>query len=175
MIEPAQILVEHLHLLPKGKVLDVAMGMGRHSLYLAAHGFDVVGLERDPAAIDTCLTEAKRRGIHVDARRTDLEDSDSCQMERNTYDVIICFYYLQRNLIPSLKDALKPGGYIIYETFLIDQHIKTGHPEHRDYCLAHNELLRLFQDFRVISYCEGQDPKGTYKASLVARKSIPPL
>ena len=168
--EPSQLLTEYLPLLSKGKALDVAMGKGRNAIFLASNGFEVVGLEKDKESIDTCLTEAKKLGVHVDARCIDLENFDSCQIEKSAYDVIICFCYLQRNLIPSMKDALRPGGFLLYETFLIDQHIKTGHPRHREYCLEHNELLRLFIDFRIIHYHEGQDAKGTYKASLVAQK-----
>jgi len=170
--EPSQLLVEYLPLLPRGKALDVAMGKGRNALFLASHGFEVAGLERDEEAIHACLTEAKRLGVHVDAWHADLEDLDSCRIEKSAYDVVICFYYLQRSLIPHIKEALKPGGVLLYETFLIDQHIRTGHPQRREYCLEHNELLRLFSGLRVLFYHEGQDAKGTYKASLVAQRAL---
>ena len=170
--EPSQLLVKYLPLLPRGKALDVAMGKGRNALLLASHGFEVAGLERDEEAIHACLTEAKRLGVHVDARQADLEDLDSCRIEKSAYDVVVCFYYLQRSLIPHIKEALKPGGVLLYETFLIDQHIRTGHPQRREYCLEHNELLRLFSGLRVLYYHEGQDDKGTYKASLVAQRPL---
>lgn len=166
------MLIEYLPLLPGGKALDVAMGKGRNALYLASKGFEVVGLEKDRESIDACLSDAKRLRVSIDARCVDLEDLESYQIEKSAYDVVICFYYLQRNLIPSMKEALKPGGFLIYETFLIDQHLKTGHPRRREYCFEHNELLRSFSDFRIIFYREGQDTKGTYKASLVAQKLI---
>lgn len=170
--EPAKLLVEYLPLLPKGKVLDVAMGKGRNALYLASNDFEVVGLEKDGEAMAACLAEAEMAGVRVEARCVDLEDIGSYQIEKSSYDVVICFYYLQRNLIPSLREALKPGGFLLYETFLIDQHIKTGHPRHREYCLEYNELLRFFIDYRIIFYREGQDAKGTYKASLVGEKPL---
>ncbi len=169
--EPAQLLVTYLPLLPPGRALDVAMGKGRNAIYLASHGFEVVGLERDEESIRVCKDEAKRAGVHIDARHTDLENVESCQIESSAYNLVICFYYLQRNLFPRIKDALKSGGIILYETFLIDQHISTGHPKRREYCFEHNELLKLFPDFRILYYREGQDSKGTYKASLVAQKS----
>ncbi len=71
-----------------------------------------------------------------------------------------------------MKEALKPGGVLLYETFLIDQHLRTGHPQRREYCLEHNELLHLFSGLRVLFYHEGQDAKGTYKASLVAQRAL---
>lgn len=168
--EPAQLLTTYLPLLPQGTALDVAMGKGRNAIYLASHGFEVAGLERDEESIRICRDEANKAGVHIDTRHTDLENLESYQIESSAYNVVICFYYLQRNLFPRIKDALKPGGIILYETFLIDQHIKTGHPKRREYCFEHNELLKLFPDFRILFYREGQDSKGTYKASLVAQK-----
>ena len=44
--DPAEILVEYRERLPKGKALDVAMGYGRHALYLAAAGWEVDGIEQ---------------------------------------------------------------------------------------------------------------------------------
>lgn len=170
--EPAQLLVDYLPLLPKGKALDVAMGKGRNALFLASHGFEVVGLERDEEAIEICRSDAEKQGIHLEIRRVDLENLASYSIEVSAYDVVICFYYLQRNLIPQMKKSLKPGGVILYETFLIDQHLKAGHPRHREYCFEYNELLQNFLDFRVLFYHEGQDAKGTYKASIVAQKPV---
>lgn len=170
--EPAQLLVEYLPLLPKGRALDVAMGKGRNALFLAFHGFDVVGLENDEESIDECITDADERGLKLEIRRTDLEDLESYKIENSAYEVVICFCYLQRNLFPRMKEALRPGGIIIYETFLIDEHLTTGHPRRREFCFDHNELLNSFSGFRIMYYREGKDVNGTYKAGLVAQKNV---
>ena len=170
--DPAQLLVEFLPMLSKGRALDVAMGKGRNALFLASHGFEVVGLETDDESIDVCRADAKKRGLNLEIRRTDLEDLTSYKIESSAYDVVICFYYLQRNLIPIMKDALKPGGIIIYETFLIDQHLTAGHPRRREFCFEHNELLNHLTGYRILYYREGKDANETYKASIVAQKNV---
>jgi SAM-dependent methyltransferase len=43
----------------RGKVLDVGCGGGRHSLYLQGQGFDVVGIDNSPLAVEVC----KARGL----------------------------------------------------------------------------------------------------------------
>ncbi|MCC7201076.1 MAG: class I SAM-dependent methyltransferase [Nitrospirae bacterium] len=169
--DPAQLLVEFLPLLQKGRALDVAMGKGRNALFLASHGFKVTGLEKDKESIDVCRASARDTGLNIEIRETDLEDMASYKIENSSYDLVICFCYMQRNLIPLMKEALKPGGIIIYETFLIDEHLTTGHPKRREFCFEHNELLHNFRDFRIMYYREGQDANGTYKASLVAQKN----
>ena len=43
--KPIPFLVDNIHILKKGKALDVAMGEGRNGVYLATQGFDVMGLD----------------------------------------------------------------------------------------------------------------------------------
>tara|TARA_B100000315_G_scaffold96993_1_gene89182 strand:- start:173 stop:685 length:513 start_codon:yes stop_codon:yes gene_type:complete len=165
--EPSTLLLDHLHLLPKGRVLDVAMGKGRNTLYLADNGFDVEGVDIDKKAVSACIAEAETRDLRVNARVEDLTDYS---ISPNSYDVILCFNYLQRDLIPQMKEGLREGGVVIYQTFLIDQHIKFGKPKHREYCFEHNELLSFFGDFRIIYYKEGFVSEEKAVASLVAQK-----
>jgi hypothetical protein len=71
-----------------------------------------------------------------------------------------------------MKAGLKKGGVILFQTFLIDNHIKFGKPKHKEYCFEHNELLRFFEDFRVIYHKEGFLTEERAVASLVAQKDI---
>lgn len=43
----------------KGKVLDIGCGAYRHSLYLQKKGFDVLGIDSSPLAVNVC----KLRGV----------------------------------------------------------------------------------------------------------------
>jgi cyclopropane fatty-acyl-phospholipid synthase-like methyltransferase len=165
--EPSTLLLDHLHLLSKGRVLDVAMGKGRNAIYLAKHGFDVEGVDIDQKAVSACVTEAKSKDLKIKAEIADLTDYT---ISPNCYDAIICFNYLQRDLIPQMKEGLRKGGIVIYQTFLIDQHIRFGKPKHREYCFEHNELLRFFRNFRIIYYKEGFVSEEKAVASLVAQK-----
>src|SRR3972149_347899 len=70
--EPAALVVEFRDRLPKGRALDVAMGYGRHALYLAAAGWEVDAVERDPEAVAACRAEARRRGLSINAIEADL-------------------------------------------------------------------------------------------------------
>ncbi|MCC7231642.1 MAG: class I SAM-dependent methyltransferase [Bacteroidia bacterium] len=44
-------LISHLHPAPGSRILDVACGRGRHSLYLNSKGFDVTGFDLSPENI----------------------------------------------------------------------------------------------------------------------------
>ena len=87
--EPAQLLVDNMDLLPKGRALDVAMGAGRNAVYLAKAGFEVEGVDRSPEAVNKALELARNSDVHIRAHVADLETT--YHIEECAYDVIICF------------------------------------------------------------------------------------
>jgi tellurite methyltransferase len=164
---PARLLVDNIQLLPTGRVLDVAMGTGRNAVYLAKKGFDVEGVDISPEAVRSALDQARAVGVTLKARVADLESD--YHIEKSAYDVIICFNYLQRSLITQIKDGLRVGGIVVYETFTVDQ-AQLGKPKNPDYLLKYNELLALFRDFRCLYYREGIVEERKALASIIAKK-----
>ena len=168
---PSQLLVDNIQLLPKGMVLDVAMGTGRNAVYLAQKGFEVEGVDISPEAVHSALDHAREAGVTLKARVADLEGN--YHITKNAYDIIICFNYLQRSLITQIKDGLRIGGIVLYETFTVDQ-VRFGKPTNPNYLLKHNELRELFDDFRCLYYREGIVKEGKAIASIIAKKICSP-
>lgn len=166
---PALFLVGNIELLPKGKALDIALGSGHNAVYLARMGFEVKGIDISPEAIRKALQLAQESGLSIQTEIADLEGG--YQISRDTYDVIICFHYLQRSLIPQLKDGLHKGGIVVYETFIVDQAELFGKPRNPNYLLQHNELLTMFRDFRCLRYREGVFDGRQAIASIIAEKT----
>ena len=168
IFKPAQFLIENVNLLPKGQVLDVAMGSGANAVCLARMGFEVDGVDISPEAVNTALELARKSGVNLKARLADLESN--YRIRKSSYDVIICFKYLQRSLIQQMKDGLRIGGMVVYETFIVDQ-ARFGKPKNPDHLLKHNELLDLFRDFRCLRYREGVFESRKAIASIIAEKA----
>jgi len=164
---PARLLVDNIQLLPTGRVLDVAMGKGWNAVYLGKKGFDVEGVDISPQAVRSALDQARKAGVTLKARVADMEID--YHIEKSAYDVIICFNYLQRSLITQIKDGLRVGGIVVYETFTVDQ-ARFGKPKNPDYLLKYNELLELFRDFRCLYYREGIVEERKALASIIAKK-----
>lgn len=165
--EPAPFLVENVGLLPRGRILDLAMGNGRNAIYLAEAGFEVEGVDRSPEAVNMALKSSREAGVTIGAHIADLEGN--YQIEKGAYDMIICFNYLQRSLIPQIKDGVRRGGMVVYETFIVDQ-AHFGQPRNPDYLLKHNELLDMFRSFRCLRYREGIIENKKAVASIIAQK-----
>ncbi|MDT7042629.1 class I SAM-dependent methyltransferase [Candidatus Nitronereus thalassa] len=165
---PIAFLKKYLHLLPKGKALDIAMGEGRNGVFLAAQGFQVTGIDISETGLSKARTLAKEQGVSIETQVVDLETTE---LPANTYDVIICTYYLQRNLFPQIINALKPGGMVVVETYTVD-HQKYRPRFPRQFLLEPNELLHHFKDLTVLQY-QLQDDGQTAYASILAAKPKP--
>ena len=94
-------------------------------------------------------------------------DLETHTLEKNAYDLIICTYYMQRDLFPQFKDALKPGGMALVETYNIDYlKYSSFNPK---WLLQTNELLEIFKDFKVIRYQAIDNGELAYSSILVQK------
>jgi hypothetical protein len=168
--EPLKFLKEKLDILVRGKALVLAMGEGRNAVFLAGNGFDVDGCDVSEKAVEKARLFSQESGVTLNAFVADLEEY---KIPVNTYDLITCFYYTQRDLIPQIKEGLKNGGMVMIETYSIDQ-LKYGKdapgPKNPAYLLKHNELLDSFRDFRILYYREGEIAEQKSVVSLIAQK-----
>ena len=162
--KPIPFLVDNVHLLPKGKVLDIAMGEGRNGVYLATQGFEVLGLDISEKGLAKAHNLAKKNNVTIETKVVDLE---SFTLEPNSYDVILCTYYMQKDLFKQFQSALKPGGMIVVETYNVD-YLKYAQFS-RKWALDTNEMLDIFKGLRVIRYQDYDDGKEAY-SSIIAQK-----
>lgn len=151
--EPAVFLKQHLALLPKGRALDIAAGEGRNAVFLAQNGFSVDAVDISAVGLGKAQLLASERGVSINTIAADLT---SYTLGQEKYDVILNFLYLQRDLIPKMKDALVPGGFIVFETYTVDHRRKGQRDDKFDprWRLMHGELKQLFSDFKILVYEE---------------------
>jgi len=169
--EPNPFLKKHIHFLPKGKALDIAAGEGRNAVFLAHQGFEVDAMDISEKGLKKAQKLAREQEVKIN---TFLVDLDQYQIEKERYDLIANFYFLKRRLITRIKQGLKKGGRVIFETYLLEHRtLGTGGPKQAKYFLKPNELLRLFKNFRILFYREGIFKEGGKRkgvASLIAEK-----
>lgn len=164
-----QVFESHGWRIQPGRALDIATGKGRNACFLAERGFQVEAVDISEVALEEARRRAAERNLAVNFRQVDL---DSVEFPEAAYDMVLNFNFLLRSLVPKIKKALKPGGYVIFETYLIDQGV-LRHPRNPAYLLGHNELLDLFRDFRLLHYREGkfyESGEEAYRAGLFGQK-----
>jgi SAM-dependent methyltransferase len=170
--EPATILKDaEAWLDPPGLALDVACGAGRNSLYLARRGFSVVAVDISWEGLQRLSQPAREEQLHVHPVHADLENF---QLPTAKFDVIVNTRFLLRSLFPTLRNTLKPGGLLVFETFNVDELEVLGGDIRREFALERGELRTAFADFEVLLYEEGvferrEGERGL--ARLIAKKS----
>jgi len=163
--DPIPFLKDHVDLLPQGAVLDLAMGEGRNGVFLATQGFQVTGVDISEAGFKKAQALAAEKGVTLTTVVADLEQYT---IPPDTFDVIICTYYLQRNLFPKIAAALKPGGMVLIETYTVD-HLQYRPTFNKAFLLERNELLTLLPGLRVLRYQEVDTGDAAF-ASILAQK-----
>ena len=169
--EPNPFLKKHIHLLPRGKALDIATGEGRNAVFLAQNGFEVDAVDISENGLKKARKLARAKEVKIN---TFLVDLDQYHIAKERYDLIANFYFLKRRLIPRIRNGLKKGGIVVFETYLLEHRaLATGGPTQAKYFLKPNEPLRLFRNFRILYYREGIFKEGRKRkaaASLIAQK-----
>jgi SAM-dependent methyltransferase len=169
--ETRQLLTSFVHLLPdRGRALDAACGVGTNAIFLAENGLNVIGIDISEYALRLALRRAKKLGYSIEVTVADLSHP---WLPGEYFDVITNFHFLERAAIPVYRQALKPGGLILFDTFLATRSaVNTP-----GYYLEPGELLHLFDEFEIIHYSEetleaSQSHGERGAAQLVARKPV---
>jgi len=139
-----------------GRALDVGMGQGRNTIYLAQQGWDSVGFDPADRAVAAAQAQAATLGVKITTSVARAEDYD---WGENRWDLIVLSYVGAREFAAQAMRALRPGGMVVVEGF------------HRDATKTQsiggavvfdtNELLRIFAPLRVVRY-EDADAKGDF-------------
>lgn len=162
---PSLWITRHAPLIAAGgDVLDLACGSGRNARWLAMQGFQVTALDRDMTALETI-----RHLPGISTLAADLENAPWPMPERRFDGIVVC-RYLHRPLLPLITQSLKPGGILLYETFMQGQE-QIGRPRNPDFLLMPDELLHACAGLETIAFEQGcfEEPVPAWTQRICAR------
>ena len=164
--EVSPILKKYIKHANVDSAIDIACGTGRNTHFLEESGFKIDAVDLSDYAL------SKIKDVeNITKIETDL---DTYNLNKNAYDLVLNCNYLNRRLMAQMKDSLKDGGVIIFETFIVAHDKPEQGSMNPDYLLKKNELLNAFSDLDIIYYEERDDVnlrgENNKIASLVARK-----
>jgi SAM-dependent methyltransferase len=115
---PNAFLVETIADRRPGKALDLGMGLGRNTIFLAQKGWDATGIDLSNIGVNKAVERARSLGVHINALVADVNRFD---LGTNQWDLICLLYFAINEGMPNLRQrlatALKPGGLVIAEGF----------------------------------------------------------
>jgi len=167
--EPCLVLKNHVDQLRKGAALDVAMGEGRNTVFLAKSGFKAEGIDASSRGVEKCKALAQAAGVAVEAK---IQNLDFFLMPLMKLDTIVMTYYKpQARFFSEIRRGLVLGGTFAMEAYLIDEvRTQPNNPliEFAS-CYKHNEVLGLLREFEVLYYSE-LPAGGQHIVQAIARK-----
>jgi 2-polyprenyl-3-methyl-5-hydroxy-6-metoxy-1,4-benzoquinol methylase len=134
-------------LTPGSKAFDIACGEGRNSIFLAKQGFTVTGVDISETGLLKAGKWMEREHLKIDFRIANLEEYGFTE----TYDLIINFNFLLRDLIPKAVAALNPKGVLVIDTLLNSPFVPTTHK--KEFLLRPDELYSMLSGFPGTIFC----------------------
>jgi 2-polyprenyl-3-methyl-5-hydroxy-6-metoxy-1,4-benzoquinol methylase len=145
---PNAFLVRMVKGMKPGAALDVAMGQGRNSVYLAQQGWDVTGYDLSDQGMALARAAAERAGVRI---RTVEATHQEFDFGHERWDLIVMTYSFvnmqDTGFLARIRDSLRPGGVVVLEQMNSGG---TGKG-------PANALLRSFEGLRVLHYEDAVD------------------
>lgn len=135
-------LVANAHHLPAGPVLDVAAGIGRNALWLAARGREVTALDIAPVALERLAAAAVGRRVAVATRCADLDAPDALAGLGPFAGLVVIRYKPSAAQWARLVEVLRPGGRVLLCSFGRERAAQGFDPA---YCLDEAELRAILE------------------------------
>jgi SAM-dependent methyltransferase len=180
---PTPLLMEAAKGLQPGAALDVSMGEGRNSIYLARLGWKVTGFDVSDVALRHAQEKASRAGVTLATVRAGYQGFD---FGRDRWDLVVMTYAYfpirDASYVDRLVESIRPGGLLVFQYGVL----KKGADRSGDAALLgipeEGELPRLFDALTVLRYEEvdevsdwqtGEGRRSGRTVKMLARKPAP--
>jgi SAM-dependent methyltransferase len=144
---------------PAGRALDVGCGEGRHTYFVAEHGYRAIGIDYQPLALRRArrlsAQHPRARG-RVQFRRANVF---SLHFPPASFDLVIdygCLHHVRRRDTPryvnQVLPLLKPGGHFLLSCFSTAFRHHAGERRRRNWLVHRGHYDRFFRrgDFAAI-------------------------
>lgn len=127
--------------------LDLAGGVGQDSVWLAQQGYTVDLMDISRVALQRARTEMALQNIrNINLLQVDVDDID---LKVSAYNLVTVTRYLQRDLFPPIKDSVKSGGRVIYDTYNV-RYLQLVPEFNTAFLLGIGELRSYFPDWQIL-------------------------
>lgn len=167
--QPNAFLVRQAQrLVPRSRVLCVADGEGRNSIWLAEQGHEVVAFDISPVAVDKARRWADQRGARVDFHVASVDD---WQWTPAAFDAVAAIFVqfadpaMRQRLFAGMWQTLRPGGLLLLQGYTPKQlDYRTGGPGRLEHLYTEPLLRELLPQGEWLLLREHEDVLAEGKA-----------
>jgi SAM-dependent methyltransferase len=150
-VKPNGLLMTAVEGRKPGRALDVGMGQGRNSVFLAIRGWDVTGFDVSDEGLNIARRNAAAAGVRINAVQKSNSNFDYGTAQ---WDLIVITYepfpVTDQGYVQRIWNSLRSGGLLVVESFASDKSAAQRKPVDIDPA----ELLWAVQSssFRIIRF-----------------------
>ena len=169
-----------------GALLDMGAGHGRHAIYFAQQGFEVIAVEPDAKYCEEIIKKANDANLQITVIKKSFDDYS----RDNGFDVIVCAMVLHflnyselLNAVEKMQSLTKNGGLNVISAYTDKNtgNFMQGNPYGSEkYLLKQNELKELYKGWKLLEYSEAwtelgivnpeDTPTRYHKVNMIAQK-----
>jgi len=114
-LRPNPLVVELVSSLPRGRVLELGVGEGRHAVWLAEQGWHVTAVEFSRVALDRARGRARSSGVAMTCVLAHAADALATTGE---FDLVLIAYmhpepHERDTVFAAAAEAVAPGGHLL--------------------------------------------------------------
>ncbi|CAF2642770.1 unnamed protein product [Rotaria sp. Silwood2] len=139
------------------QVLDIAMGQGRNSIWLAKKGYKVTGFDSSIEGIHIAKNQTKQ--LNLTALQAQVTTIEEFHFGFEQWDLIVCMYFPiinQTSYLRRIEQSLKYKGLLIVEAFHWDS-LSDEYTIPVDVTYRTNAIPLLFPNLTILVYEESID------------------
>jgi 2-polyprenyl-3-methyl-5-hydroxy-6-metoxy-1,4-benzoquinol methylase len=192
-----ELIIKHIEIPIRGKVLDLACGPGRHSILFARKGFDVTGIDLSDNLLRVAESSARKEKLDIHFIKADLRKIELSEKFDLVVNLFTSFGFFETDednfsIFRTASDLLKPGGYFVFD-FLNSSFIKNnlvqesredklnekiiqkrrieGNRVIKDIIIQHNGSVKTFYE-SVKLYMRGELQEAIHKNGLAIKETF---
>lgn len=136
-------LLELTGVRPPATVLDLACGIGRHSLALARQGFTVTGVDRTPGFLEQAARAAESEELDIEFVEEDMRRFSRPGAFDLAVNLLTSFGYFEDpaddvRVVRNLHESLKEGGVVVFD--LMGKEVLASIFQARDWTESNGDL-----------------------------------
>jgi 2-polyprenyl-3-methyl-5-hydroxy-6-metoxy-1,4-benzoquinol methylase len=150
---PNAFLMESVRGKKPGMALDLGMGQGRNTIFLAKQGWTVTGVDIADQAIAFAKERAKAENVKINTEQIPMQKFD---YGVNRWGLIVHVYEgcLEKTDVDKILKSLKPGGMFVFEFFHREAGIEMNRPDFGCMTNTVKETIERAGGFKILQYSE---------------------
>lgn len=150
-VKETDFMIDHFHLGPGSKVLDLMCGYGRHAIALGERGINVTAVDNLQDYTTELSAVAADRALPINVINADVANFRSSE----NFDLAICMgnslnFFDEagtRKILSHLNSSLKPGGHVLIHSWSITEIVILNFKEKS---WGYVEKLKVLTDSRFL-------------------------